>query len=317
MHLQQSATATEMLWSQKYRPATISEAILPENTKKIFQKFVDDRNVPNLMLCGPPGTGKTTAALAMLNQLHCDYILINGSMNGGIDTLRHEIANFASTVSFAGGRKYVIIDEADYLTANTQAALRSFSEEFSKNCGFIFTCNFKHRILPALHSRFAVIDFSFDRTEKPKAAMRFFKRVIGILETEGVAHDQKTVAKVIERHFPDFRRVLNELQRYAATGAIDIGVLSASGDGAIQEVFGYIQQKNFTETRKWVATNSDQDVAEIYRKLYDIGVSVVPMTSIPTLVVVLARYQYQHAFVADHELNLIACLTELMAELEW
>ena len=309
--------AAEMLWSQRYRPQTVAETILPEKTIRAFQKFVDEKQIPNLLLAGSPGTGKTTAAIAMLRQLGCDYIIINGSMNGGIDTLRHEIANFASSVSFSGGRKYVIIDEADYLTPNTQAALRSFSEEFSKNCGFIFTCNFKNKIIAPLHSRFSYVDFSIEKTEKPKLAMQFFKRVIGILDKEGVDYDQKIVAKIIEKHFPDFRRVLNELQNYAASGRIDEGILTNFRQESIDQLFGFLKEKNFTEMRKWVASNSDQDFSAIYTSLYQSGIEKVKMPTMPALVVTLAKYQFQHSHVPDHELNLVAGLVEIMVECEF
>lgn len=306
--------AAELLWSQKYRPKTIEETILPEKTKKKFLKFLQDGNIPNLLLAGSAGTGKTTAAIALLNELNCDYIMINGSMNGGIDTLRYEISQFASSVSFSGGRKYVIIDEADYLTPNTQAALRSFSEEFSKNCGFIFTCNFKNRIIKPLHSRFSFIDFSIENSEKPKLAMQFFKRVIHILDAESVEYDQKTVAKVIEKFFPDFRKVLNELQNYAGAGKIDEGIFVNFKDESINQLFEFLKDKNFTEMRKWVAANSDQDFAELYTRLYHAGLERVEMSAMPIYVVTLAKYQYQHSHVADHELNLVGCLVEILVE---
>lgn len=308
---------TELLWVQKYRPQTVAETILPEKTKRAFQKYVDDKNIPNLLLSGSPGTGKTTAAIAMLKQLDCDYILINGSLNGGIDTLRHEIANFASSVSFSGGRKYVIIDEADYLTPNTQAALRSFSEEFSKNCGFIFTCNFKNKIIKPLHSRFSFIDFAIEKSEKPKLAVQFFKRVTNILDKEGVDYDQKVVAKIIEKHFPDFRRVLNELQNYAASGKIDEGIFTNFRQESIEQLFGFLKEKNFTEMRKWVANNGDQDFGEIFTKLYQTGLEKVEMSTMPAFVVTLAKYQYQHSHVPDQELNLVAGLTEILVEVEF
>lgn len=308
---------TEKLWSQKYRPQKISEAILPERTKKSFQTFVNEGSIPNLLLSGSPGTGKTTAAIAMLRELDCDYIMINGSMNGGIDTLRNEIANFASSVSFSGGRKYVIIDEADHLTASTQAALRSFTEEFSRNCGFIFTCNFKNRIIDPLHSRFSAVDFSINKEERPKLAAKFFKRVLTILDAESVDYDQKIVAKVIEKYFPDFRRVLNELQNYAGSGRIDEGIFINFKQESINELFSFLKEKNFTDMRKWVASNTDQDFSEIYRKLYDTSLELVPMSSIAEFVVILAKYQYQHAFVADQELNLVACMTEILATCEF
>lgn len=309
--------ADEMLWAQKYRPQKVSETILPEGTKKAFQKFVDDKNIPNLLLAGSSGTGKTTAAVAMLQELDCDYIIIDGSLNGGIDTLRHEISNFASSVSFGGGRKYVIIDEADYLSAATQAGFRSFSEKFSKNCGFIFTCNFKDRIIAPLQSRFAHIDFSISKAEKPKLAMQFFKRVLKILDDEGVEYDQKTVAKVIEKYFPDFRKVLNELQRYAASGKIDEGIFVNLKQESIDKLFDFLKEKNFTEMRKWVADNTDQNMGDLYRQLYKTGLEKVPMSDMAEFVVALGKYQYQNVFVPDQELNMVACLTEVMASCEF
>jgi DNA polymerase III delta prime subunit len=309
--------ATDMLWSQKYRPRKVSETILPEKTKKAFQKFVDDKNVPNLLLSGSPGTGKTTAALAMLNELGCDYIMINGSLQRGIDVIRHEVSNFASTVSFSGGRKYIIIDEADSLTPETQAALRSFIETFSKNCGFIFTCNFKNKVIAPLQSRFSCIDFTIEKSEKPKIALQFFKRIISILDVESVEYDQKVVAKVIEKHFPDFRRVLNELQNYAASGKIDEGILTNFRQESLDHLFMHLKDKNFTEMRKWVADNSDQDFASLYTAIYHSGLDKVKMNTIPAFVVTLAKYQYQHSHVADHELNMVACLVEVMVECEY
>ena len=309
--------ASELLWVQKYRPQTVEQTILSENTKKSFQKFVDDKNIPNLLLTGSPGTGKTTAAIAMLKQLDCDYIIINGSLNGGIDTLRHEISSFASSVSFSGGRKYVIIDEADYLTPNTQAALRSFMEEFSRNCGFIFTCNFKNKIIAPLHSRFSIVEFAIEKTEKPKLAMQFFKRVQSILDQENVEYDQKVLAKIIEKHFPDFRRVLNELQNYAASGRIDEGIFTNFRQESLDQLFDYLKSKDFTEMRKWVAANSDQDFAAIYSSLYQMGLEKVKLASMPAWVTILARYQYQHSHVPDHELNLVAALTEALVEVEF
>lgn len=308
-----NSIAEEMLWSQKYRPQKVSETILPEKTKLAFQKFVDDKSIPNLLLSGSPGTGKTTAAVAMLKELDCDYIMINGSLNGGIDTLRYEIANFASSVSFSGGRKYVIIDEADNLTPATQKALRSFSEEFSRNCGFIFTCNFKNRIIEPLHSRFSLVDFSVSKQEKPKIAMQFFKRVIKILEMENIEYDQKIISEVIKKYFPDFRRVLNELQNYAASGKIDEGIFTNFKQESIDRLFEYLEEKNFTEMRKWVADNTDQNIADLYRKIFDTGEKEMPKSDMPEFVPILGRYQYQNGHVPDQELNLVACLTEIMA----
>lgn len=305
----------EFLWAQAYRPQKISDTILPEKTKKIFQRFVDDKQVPNLLLNGTPGTGKTTAAIAMLEELGCDYIKINGSLNGGIDTLRNEISNFASSVSFSGGRKYVIIDEADYLTVTTQTALRGFIEDYSKNCGFIFTCNFKNRIIePLRDSRFSVIDFMVEKADRPKLAAQFFKRVMAILEMEGVTAEPQVVAKVIERHFPDFRRILNELQKYAASGSIDVGIFANIAGESLDELFELIKHKKFTDMRKWVADNSDQDSNELFRKIYDMATDKIELKSMPGFVVTLADYMYKNAFVADPEINLIAFLTEIMME---
>ena len=305
----------EYLWAQKYRPQKVADTILPEKTKQIFQKFVEDKNVPNLLLSGSPGTGKTTAAIAMLEQLGCDYIKINGSLNGGIDTLRTEISNFASAVSFTGGRKYVIIDEADYLTVNTQTALRGFIEDYSKNCGFIFTCNFVNRIIEPLRgSRFSVVNFAIEKAERPKLAAQFFKRVMAILKNENVDADPQVVAKVIEKYFPDFRRVLNELQKYAAIGKIDEGILAAKKAESLDELFSFLKEKKFTEMRKWVADNSDQDANELFRKIYDESTTRIELKSMPGFVVTLADYMYKHAFVADPEINLVAFLTEIMIE---
>jgi DNA polymerase III delta prime subunit len=305
----------EYLWTQKYRPQVVADTILPEKTKNIFQKFVDDKNVPNMLLTGTPGTGKTTAAIAMLDQLGCDYIKINGSLNGGIDTLRVEISNFASSVSFSGGRKYVIIDEADYLTIPTQTALRGFIEDYSKNCGFIFTCNFKNRIIgPLRDSRFSVVDFAIEKSERPKLAAQFFKRVMTILKNENIDADPQVVAKIIEKYFPDFRRVLNELQKYASVGTIDAGILSSKKTESLDDLFSFLKEKKFTEMRKWVSDNSDQDANELFRKIYDESTDRIELKSMPGFVVTLAEYQYKHAFVADPEINLVAFLTEIMIE---
>lgn len=308
----------QFLWTEVYRPKTIAEAILPQSLKAVFQQFVDQGNIPNLILSGSAGVGKTTVARAMLEELGCDYIVINGSMNGNIDTLRNDIKSFASSVSLAGGRKYVILDEADYLNANsTQPALRNFMEEFSKNCGFILTCNFKNRIIEPLHSRCSVIDFVIPNAEKPKMAAHFFKRVLDILSKENVEYEQKAVAALIEKHFPDWRRVLNELQRYASTGKIDTGILSDISSDNILSVVKLLKDKNFTEVRKWVAMNSDMDTATFYRKLYDEASNYLKPNSVPQLVLTLADYQYKAAFVADQEINTAACLTEIMVECEF
>jgi len=307
----------EFLWVEKYRPKTIEDTILPADLKTTFQQFVDQQNIPNLILSGTAGVGKTTVARAMLEQLGCDYIVINGSMNGNIDTLRNEILNFASTISFSGGRKYVILDEADYLNANsTQPALRNFMEEFSANCGFILTCNFKNRIIEPLHSRCSVVDFKISKKDMSKLAAEFFKRVQTILSTENVEYDKAVVAEVIKKHFPDWRRVLNELQRYAATGKIDSGILSNIQETSLKELLVLIKDKNFTAVRKWVAETSE-NTDDVFRKLYDICAEHFTPAYIPALVLTIAKYQYQAAFAADHEVNLAACLAEIMIECEF
>lgn len=310
----------EFLWSQKYRPHTVSESILPKDLKDTFQKFVDDKNVPNLLLAGRAGVGKTTIARAMLDELQADYIVINGSMNGNIDTLRVDIQNFASTVSFTGGRKYVILDEADYLNANsTQPALRNFMEEFSKNCGFILTCNFVNRIIDPLHSRCSVINFTITSADKPKLASQFFKRVCGILDAENITYNQKAVAELIQSHFPDWRRILNELQRYAATGSIDEGILRNKSSETLEELIGHLKNKRFSDMRKWVGEHSDIDSATLYRQLYDIlPTKLNGSSSIADAIIVLAEYEYKEAFVANPEINRVAALITLMAELtDW
>ena len=307
-----------MLWVEKFRPRSIEETVLPTDLKQVFSKFVEDKFVPNLLLCGRAGIGKTTVARALLEELSCDYIVINGSLNGNIDTLRNDIKTFASSVSLSGGRKYVILDEADYLNPNsTQPALRNFMEEFSKNCGFILTCNFKNRIIEPLHSRCSVVEFKLAKEERPQLASTFYKRACSILEGEGVKFDMKAVAGVISKYFPDFRRTLNELQRYAATGAIDAGILANKKEETFKELFEYIKAKNFTNVRKWVGENSDVDTAVFFRTLYDLLSEQLKPSSIPQLVLTLADYQYKAAFVADPEINLAACLAEIMVQAEF
>lgn len=309
---------SEFLWVEAYRPKKISECILPNNLKVTFQEFVNKKNIPNLLLTGGPGVGKTTVARAMLEEVDADYIVINGSMNGNIDTLRNEIMQFASTVSFTGGRKYVILDEADYLNPNsTQPALRNFMEEFSNNCGFILTCNFKNRIISPLHSRCSVVDFNIPKDQKMKLASQFLNRVCNILVNEDIDFDKKVVAEFITRHFPDWRRVINELQRYSATGRIDSGILSSTSDSSIKELVNHLKAKSFTEMRKWVAENNDIDSTALFRKLYDISTSYLEPRSIPQLVLLLADYQHKAAFVADHEINIVACFTEIMTSCEF
>lgn len=308
----------EFLWVEKYRPKTIEDTILPAELKAAFQQFVDQKNVPNLILSGTAGVGKTTVARAMLEQLGCDYIVINGSMNGNIDTLRNEILNFASSVSLSGGRKYVILDEADYLNANsTQPALRNFMEEFSRNCGFILTCNFKNRIIEPLHSRCSVIDFKISKKDMAKLAGQFFKRVEIVLSNENVPYDKAAVAEIIQKFFPDWRRVLNELQRYSATGKIDSGILANLQQTSIRELIGLMKDKNFTETRKWVKNNIDTDVNILFNEFYTSASELFTPRCIPALVVLIARYQYQNAFSANPEINFVAFLAEVMAEMEF
>jgi DNA polymerase III delta prime subunit len=308
----------DFLWSQKYRPKTISDAILPTELKTTFQEFVNQKEIPNLILAGSAGVGKTTVARAMLEELECDYIVINGSMNGNIDTLRTEILNFASSVSFTGGRKYVILDEADYLNANsTQPALRNFMEEFSRNCGFILTCNFKSRIIEPLHSRCSVVDFKISKEDQPKIASQFFKRVINILDMEGISYDKAVVGTLVSNHMPDWRRVLNELQRYSTNGRIDTGILINFDEGTFKALLTTLKAKNFIEMRKWVAENINLGTDAIFRKIYDNMFANVAAQSIPQLVLIIADYQYKAAFVADQEINLTAAFTQMLIDIEF
>lgn len=306
----------EFIWAQKYRPKLIKDTILPAGTKAAFMKFVENKNIPNLLLCGPHGMGKTTAAIAMLEELKCDYIKINGSLSGGIDTLRYDIANFASTVSiFSEGRKYVIIDEADNLTTAMQSGLRSFMEEFSKNCGFIFTCNYKSKIIgPLRESRFTIIDYDITPAEKPKLAAQFFKRVVKILEVENVEYDQATVAQVVQKFFPDFRRTLNELQRYSSIGPINEGIFAAAKDENLDSLFDMLKNKKFTDMRKWVSQNMDRDVSELFRAMYDVALEKIELKSMPGFIIMMAEYQFKHSMVADPEINFMAFLSEIMVE---
>ena len=306
------------LWCEKYRPDTIQKCILSSQLKDTFQQFVDDEHIPNLLLSGGPGVGKTTVAKAMLNQIDATYMMINGSEESGIDVLRNKIKNFASTVSFDTNRKFVILDEADYLNPqSTQPALRGFIEEFHKNCGFILTCNFKNRIIEPIHSRCSVVEFRIPNEEKPKLAAQFFKRITEILEEENVKFNPKAVAGIIEKFFPDWRRCLNELQRYSASGEIDAGILVNISDENLKEMTGFLKEKEFGNMRKWVANNLDNDPARIYRKIYDTLYERLEPASVPQLVLIIADYQYKSAFVADFEINLLACMTEIMSNVRF
>ena len=308
----------EFLWVEKYRPNRLEDCILPDELKNTFQQFINQQNIPNLLLSGSAGVGKTTVAKAMLEELGADYIVVNGSLHGNIDTLRTEIMNFATTVSFSEGRKYVILDEADYLNPqSTQPALRNFMEEYSKNCGFILTCNFKNRIIEPLQSRCSVIDFLFPKKLAPSLAGSFFTRVKTILDEEQVKYDEKVLAEIIQRHFPDWRRVLNELQRYSVSGIIDVGILSNSSQNAFKSLIALLKGKQFSDMRKWVAQNIDSDPTSIMRQLYDSSSEVIKPSSIPQLVLLIGEYQYKSAFVADQEVNLVAFLTQVMADVEF
>lgn len=306
----------EFLWTEKYRPHTVADTILPDHLKKIFQKFVDQKNIPNLLLTGTAGVGKTTVAMAMLEELGCDYLVINGSLEGrSIDTLRNEIANFASSVSFTGGRKYVILDEADYLNPESmQPALRNFMEDLASNCGFIFTCNFKAKIIEPLHSRCATIDFRLSKEDRVKVATQFMKRLQQILKEENVPFDNAVVAEVLKRHFPDWRRVLNELQKYAATGSIDTGILSSMSESNVSMLLDLLKEKNFKEIRKWIGENPDVSVNELFKRFYDLAYERLVPASVPELVLILADHQYKAAFVASQEINLASCMVQIMSQ---
>ena len=308
----------EILWVEKYRPNTIGDSILPSELKRTLQQFVDNGDCPNLLLSGSAGCGKTTVAKAMLEQLGCTYMMINGSEESGIDVLRNKIKNFASTVSMDGKRKYVILDEADYLNPqSTQPALRGFIEEFSKNCGFILTCNFRNRIIEPLHSRCSTIEFRIPAEEKPQLAMDFMNRCAVILNNEQIHYDKKVVATLIQKFFPDWRRVLNELQRYSASGKIDAGILVNLSEDSVKELLSFLKKKEFTNVRRWIVNNLDNDPSRIYRRIYDSLYDNLDSSTIPHAVIILADYSYKSAFVADQEINLLACMTELMTQVKF
>lgn len=306
-----------VLWTEKYRPQTVESCILPERLKKPFQEYVNQKTIPNLLLSGGPGVGKTTVAKAMCNEIGCDFLVINGSDESGIDTFRTKIKHYASAMSFDGNRKVIIIDEADYLNPNsTQPALRNAIEEFAGNCSFIFTCNFKNRIIDPLHSRCAVIDFGMKNGEKEKMASQFFKRTQEILQSEKIEFDKAVVAELVKKHFPDFRRVVNELQRYSKFGEINQGILAQITSTKISDIVKHIAAKDFGSIRKWAATE-DIDPTTVFRMIYDNMYDILKPNSIPKAVCILADYQYKNAFVADPEINMVACLTELMVECEF
>jgi DNA polymerase III delta prime subunit len=308
----------EYLWVERYRPKCVADCILPDRIKKVFQSYVDEGNLPNLMLTGSAGVGKTTVAKAMCEQLGLNHLFINSSEERGIDMLRTKIKGYASTISLTGGRKVIILDEADYLTPEAQAGLRGAIEEFSDNCSFIFTCNFKSRLIDALHSRCSVIDFSLQAEEKPRMAAQLFARLSTVLTQENISYDKQVLIKILEKFFPDYRRTLNELQRYSASGAIDAGTLAQVSDiRKITDLVKHLKEGNFAEMRKWVVVNSDIEPARIYRKVYDSLYDYFKPESIPQAVVILAKYQYQSAFVADQEINIVACLTEIMVDCEY
>jgi DNA polymerase III delta prime subunit len=308
----------QFLWVEKYRPKTIDECILPESLKQTFKEFIASGQLPNFLFSGTAGVGKTTVAKALCNEVGAEYLLINGSEESGIDILRTKIKSFASSVSLTDSKKVVILDEADYLNANsTQPALRGFIEEFSANCRFIFTCNFKNRIIEPLHSRCSVVEFKIDNKDKQTIAAGFFKRATNILKDENIEFDPKVVAEVVTRHFPDYRRILNELQRYSVTGKIDSGILVNLSDESYRELVKNLKEKDFTSVRKWVAKNSDIETTQLFRDLYDKAVEFLEPKSIPQLVLILADYQYKAAFVADHELNTVAAMTEIMIQCQF
>ncbi len=307
----------EFLWVEKYRPQIIADVVMPSHIKATFEDIVSGGELHNMLLTGTAGLGKTTVAKALCNELDLDFLLINGSEEGNIDTLRNKIKQFASTVSLQGGFKVVILDEADYLNPqSTQPALRGFIEEFSRHCRFILTCNFKNRIIEPLHSRCSVIEFNMAKKDMPPLLSEFMKRVEYILGQEKITYDKQVIADLIMKHMPDWRRVLNELQRYSTSGSIDTGILVSISETSINDLMLHIKHKDFKRMRQWVADNMDTEPASIFRKIYDTMFEYIDPKSIPQLVLILADYQYKNAFVADHELNLVACLTEIMAGVE-
>ena len=309
---------TDFLWVEQYRPKTIDDCILPDSLKNLFSSFIKKGELSNMLFSGTPGIGKTTVAKALCEEMNCDWIMINGSEEGGIDVLRNKIKNFASTVSLSGGKKVVILDEADYLNPqSTQPALRGFVEEFHKNCRFILTCNFKNRIIEPLHSRFSNIEFKVNPKDKPKLASRLFERAIYILKEQNVYYEDKVLVELITKHFPDFRKLINELQRYSVSGSIDAGILVNVSDENLKTLVTHLKNKEFSDMRKWVVNNLDNDPVKIFRKIYDTLYTNLEPSTIPHAVLIIADYQYKSAFVADQEINLVACLTELMSQVKF
>lgn len=308
----------EFLWVEKYRPQKIADCVLPKHIKTTFEDIVNGGELHNMLLTGTAGLGKTTVAKALCNELNLDYLLINGSEESGIDTLRNKIKQFASSISLQGGYKVVILDEADYLNSqSTQPALRGFIEEFSANCRFILTCNFKNRIIEPLHSRCTTIEFNIPKKESAKLCLNFLQRCKTILTTENIQYEEKVLAELIMKHMPDWRKVLNELQRYSSSGVIDTGILVSLSEISLNDLMIHLKQKNFKDMRQWVANNIDSEPAAIYRKIYDNMTDYIEPSSIPQTVLILADYQYKNSFVADHELNTVACLTEIMAGVQF
>jgi DNA polymerase III delta prime subunit len=309
---------TDFLWVEQYRPKTIDDCILPDSLKSLFLAFIKKGEISNMLFSGTAGIGKTTVAKALCEQMNCDWIMINGSEEGGIDVLRNKIKNFASTVSLSGGKKVVILDEADYLNPqSTQPALRGFVEEFHKNCRFILTCNFKNRIIEPLHSRFSNIEFKVNPKDKPKLASRLFERAVYILKEQNVSYEDKVLVELITKHFPDFRKLINELQRYSVSGSIDAGILVNVSDENLKTLVTHLKGKEFSDMRKWVVNNLDNDPVKIFRKIYDTLYTNLEPSTIPHAVLIIADYQYKSAFVADQEINLVACLTELMSQVKF
>lgn len=307
----------EFIWVEKYRPKTIEECILPDRLKSTLQKYVDEGSIPNLLLEGGPGTGKTTAARALCNEVGVSYLVINSSKNRGIDSIRTEIVSFASSKSFNAKSKVIIMDEVDFMTPEAQGAFRGVIEEFSGNCTFILTCNFKNKLMDAIHSRMATISFRFSPSEKPKLASKMFLRCEHILKQEGVEYDKKTVAKIVDRFYPDFRKTIGELQRFSKMGLDESVLDQLSSLRNIKELIEFMKEKNFPKVRSWIVQNSEADPVSIFRKIYDTLSEHMEPHSVPVAIIILAKYQYQHSFVADPEINLVACLVELMMEVKF